>query len=71
MNIYSHGQVFKAYCCTVCRALDSDPELLAKHEAMHRFMPMIVGSAWKKTLKPKGGYHKHKGQHRKRGIHAA
>lgn len=72
--IHSHGQTFRAYSCTVCKALDTDPEAIAKHEAMHQFMPAIVQSQWARTLKPKGPrgiYHKSNKPRKKRGgIHA-
>ncbi len=71
MNIYSHGQKFKAYSCTVCGALDSDPELLARHEAMHQFYRESVKSQWAKTMNgrgPRGIYHKSGGPRKTRGT---
>ncbi len=72
--IHSHGETFRAYSCTVCKALDTDPEALAKHEAMHEQEPLIIKSIWARTPgpRPKGQiYHKSDKPRKKRGeIHA-
>ena len=42
----------------MCGALDSDPELLEKHEAQHRFMRQWIAGKMSAVLNHRGGYHK-------------